>query len=54
MSNTLPAWFWIVYYLFLAVTIGVAIYNLSTSKNKTDVPLGHLGGHHGSYCCSLE
>jgi hypothetical protein len=34
MSNTLPAWFWIAYYLFLAVTIGVAIYNLSTRKTN--------------------
>lgn len=32
MPNTLPAWFWIAYYLFLAVTIGVAIYNVSTRK----------------------
>ncbi|WP_430507704.1 hypothetical protein [Rossellomorea marisflavi] len=33
MSNTLPAWFWIAYYLFLAITIGVAIYNLSNRKS---------------------
>ena len=33
MSNTLPPWFWIAYYLFLAVTIGVAIYNLSNRKS---------------------
>ncbi|WP_430481905.1 hypothetical protein [Rossellomorea marisflavi] len=32
MSNTLPPWFWIAYYLFLAVTIGVAIYYVSTRK----------------------
>jgi hypothetical protein len=34
MPNTLPPWFWIVYYLFLAVTIGVAIYNLSNRKSR--------------------
>lgn len=33
MSNTLPAWFWIAYYLFLAITIGVSIYNLSNRKS---------------------
>lgn len=32
MPNTLPPWFWIAYYLFLAVTIGVAIYNVFTRK----------------------
>lgn len=32
MANTLPPWFWIAYYLFLAITIGVAIYNVSTRK----------------------
>jgi hypothetical protein len=34
MPNTLPAWFWIAHYLFLAVTIGVAIYNLSNRKTR--------------------
>lgn len=32
MPNTLPPWFWIAYYLFLAITIGVAIYNVSIRK----------------------
>ncbi|MGG4548998.1 hypothetical protein ABER02_14485 [Rossellomorea marisflavi] len=32
MPNTLPPWFWIAYYLFLAVTIGVAIYSVFTRK----------------------
>jgi ABC-type Co2+ transport system permease subunit len=32
MPNTLPPWFWIAYYIFLAVTIGVAIYYVSTRK----------------------
>lgn len=34
MPNTLPPWFWIAYYIFLAVTIGVAIYNVSTRKTR--------------------
>ena len=34
MPNTLPAWFWITHYIFLAVTIGVAIYNLSNRKTR--------------------
>ncbi|USK92975.1 hypothetical protein [Rossellomorea marisflavi] len=34
MANTLPPWFWIAYYLFLAVTIGIAIYNVFNQKEK--------------------
>lgn len=34
MANTLPPWFWIAYYLFLAVTIGIAIYNVFNRKYK--------------------
>lgn len=53
MANTLPPWFWIAYYLFLSVTIGVAIYNVFNRKYKR-FSLLVICGHHRSHRFSLE
>ncbi|MBX9975206.1 hypothetical protein [Cytobacillus firmus] len=34
MWETLPNWFWIIYYLFLLTTLGTAIYSLAKNRNK--------------------
>ncbi|RFB11411.1 hypothetical protein DZB84_21005 [Bacillus sp. HNG] len=34
MWETLPNWFWNIYYLFLLTTLGAAIYSLKMYKNK--------------------
>lgn len=33
-SETLPNWFWIIYYLFLLTTLGVAIFSVIRKKVK--------------------
>lgn len=34
VSTTLPAWFWILYYAFLTITLGISIFAVMGKRNR--------------------